>query len=163
MTHTIRSAYGPKDPVRVTFTEPTLTKQSFRDECDINTIMSRYQTTGLITHYAKHAPQYGETSPHSFTEAMQLVANAQSMFEELPSRARQHFHHSPAEFLEFANGLDIEDENSMSLLTDLGLRDGPPELPVTTLPGNPPTSSTIDAEGGEKGAPGAPETPPQTQ
>lgn len=98
------------------FTQPSLTKQSFKDECDINMIMARYQKTGVIDHYAKHAPQYGETSAHTFTEAQMIVANAQSMFNELPSKARQAFNNDPAEFLGFC-----EHEPDLKTMIDLGL------------------------------------------
>ena len=39
-----------------------MTKQSFKDECDINKIMAKFQKTGALNHYAKHAPQYGDAS-----------------------------------------------------------------------------------------------------
>ena len=39
---------------------PSMTKQSFKDECDINKIMAKFQKTGAIEHYAKHAPSYGD-------------------------------------------------------------------------------------------------------
>ncbi len=127
---TVRSAYGPKTKVRVTFTEPTMTKQSFKDECNINNIMARYQQTGIVNHFNKHAAQYKDTTGPLFTESQQIVANARSMFEELPSKVRRNFHNNPVEFLDFVNNPELTKQQ----LTDAGLAESPPTLPLTPTP-----------------------------
>jgi len=136
----IRSAYGPRHRLRLTITEPSLAKQSFKKECDINNIMARYQKTGIVDHVAKHEARYGETSPATYHESMVIIANARSMFEELPSKARKYFNNDPAAFLAFTENYDPEKDKSM--LTDLGLAHGTPPDPVPTLPGNPDNPSS---------------------
>lgn len=104
---------------------PERTKQSFKEECNINNIMARYQRTGIVDHVAKHGGSYQDCSAITFTESMQTVARATSMFQELPSAARKRFHNSPLEFLEYLDG-----DPSHAEMHDLGLTlDGPPEPP----------------------------------
>lgn len=85
-------------------------KQSFKDECDINKIMAKFQRTGVINHYAKHAPEYGDASPIEYLDALQTVATANEMFAELPSSVRKRFSNSPEEFLEFVQNPENLDE-----------------------------------------------------
>jgi len=128
MSYTIRHAYGPRNQVVSTFTKPTMTKQSFKAECDINNIMARYQKTGVVDHFNRHSAHYGDYDAITFTEAQYMVAEAQTMFNELPARAREHFNHSPAEFLEFVN----DPETKTSDLTALGLAHATLDVPLAT-------------------------------
>lgn len=100
---TIRSAYSP--PVKVAFSSsaPSMTKQSFKRECDINHIMSRFQKTGVIEFAKRFEPRYGDATGVDFRAAMQLIAEAKTMFQELPSSTRARFRNDPANFLEFVN------------------------------------------------------------
>ena len=87
--HKLISAYGKKTTGHgITFTDKSLTKQSFTKECDINTILAKYQKTGAIDHVNKHEAQYGFATSDTFTESMQIVAKGNTMFEELPSSIR---------------------------------------------------------------------------
>ena len=40
----------------------SLTKQSFREQCDINAIIARWQDTGMLEHINKENPRYGDFS-----------------------------------------------------------------------------------------------------
>ncbi len=156
---TVRSAYGKKTPVRQAFTEPSLTKQSFKKECDINVIMSKYQKSGLISHINTHEARYGETSAQSFTEAQYLVAEAQSMFAELPSKARRYFNDDPKAFLAFTENYDPETDKQQ--LIDLGLSESGIALP--SRPGDEgttPASTTTDPGGAPPGSSDPTETAP---
>lgn len=81
----------------------SLTKQQFKEECDINNIMARFTEAGAATHFMKHAPEYGDVTEVDFIEAQRTIANTTSMFEELPAKMRADFHNNPAEFLQFVN------------------------------------------------------------
>lgn len=112
----------------------SLTEQNHARECDINVIMAKYAKTGVIDHVNDFQAQYGDASSVDFTEAMQLVANAQSMFQELPARARAHFDHDPAQFLHYMESLEEGDDAAGALLSELGLAEPgfvpkPPEDP----------------------------------
>lgn len=112
-------------PHSITFTQPSKTVQSFQKSCDINNIMRRYQKTGVIEHINRNEPRYGIATGQTFKEAMDLLASAQAMFDELPSEARKHFNHDPAAFFDYINGVDGVKPDAQ-LLHDLGLTDNPP-------------------------------------
>jgi len=116
MTHLVRSAYGHKFNEGITFTQPSLTKQSFTKECDINNIMAKYQKTGALEHLNKNEASYGFASSQDFTESMEIVAKGQTMFEELPSSIRSKFENDPAKFLEF-----VQNPENLEEMQELGL------------------------------------------
>ena len=87
--------------VKSPITGKSMTKQSFRDECNINKIMEKFQKTGAIDHYAKYGGEYGEVPQAALLDAMNIVAQAEEMFADLPSSIRKRFSNDPAEFLEF--------------------------------------------------------------
>lgn len=113
---TLRSAYGPKARTGINITEPSLTKQSFTKECDINNILKKYQKTGAVDHVNKHEATYGYASSMDFTEAMETVAKGQTMFDQLPSSIRTKFENDPAKFLDF-----VQDEKNKEEMQELGL------------------------------------------
>lgn len=111
------SAYGPKLVIEHDFSQGGRTKQSFTAECDINNIMARYQKTGILDFVNQHEPQYGDATGADFAAAMQVVAEGQSMFNDLPSELRAQFDNDPAEFLEFvSNPANKKEMAQMGLL-----------------------------------------------
>jgi len=106
--------------LKMHFKQPSMTKQSFKDEVNINKIMEKFQRTGAIDHYAKHAPQYGDASQVDYLEANLVISNANTMFEELPSSIRKKFENDPAQFLEF-----VQDEKNNEEMIELGLKKPP--------------------------------------
>ena len=112
---------GSRRRVVISFPQETKTKQSFKEECDINRIVKSFAKTGEFTHLARGTPQYGYASSQSFHEAMNIVTESKSQFEELPSKARSHFENDPAKFLACC-----EDETRRDELVELGLADPKP-------------------------------------
>jgi len=94
----------------------SMTKQSMKDECDINNIVKKYDRTGVLTHVNTYEAQYGEVSAQDFLEAMLIVKEAENMFQSLPSEVRSRFDGDPAKFLEFMDNPDNIDE-----MVELGL------------------------------------------
>lgn len=132
LTSTLQSTHfktssSKSHPVRLTFpADSRWTKQSFRDECDINTIMSRYQTSGDMPAINQQAPQYLDATGFDYANAMSFVAGAQTLFQELPSGVRSRFANDPAQFLDFCSRQENRPEMaSMGLLID----DLPPAVP----------------------------------
>ena len=78
----------------------SLTQQSFQREVDINTIMSKYQKTGVVNHIALHSLNYADVTAPDFKTAMDIVTQTTQMFEQLPSTVRREFDHDPVNFLE---------------------------------------------------------------
>lgn len=97
------TAYGEKVRQKLHFTGPGRTKQSFKDDCDVNTIINRFLKTGVMDFTNKNEPRYGDTTGLDFTTAMQTVATAKALFMEVPPHVRQRFSNDPAQFLDFVN------------------------------------------------------------
>lgn len=96
-------------------TEPSLTKQEFKNETDINQILKRYQRTGALTHFAKYAPQYGDFTSTDLQQAQNLLISARNMFAELPSSIRS-LTQTPEGFLDF-----VQNPANADKLAELGL------------------------------------------
>lgn len=116
----VRGPYSPRRRVSVdcsaSAANPGRTKQSFRDECDINVLMRRYQETGVLDFVQKREPQYGDVTGVDFRESMELVAEASEAFNELPSSLRDRFQNDPAKFLDF-----VSDKKNLPEMGELGL------------------------------------------
>lgn len=136
-SHPFKSAYGQKIKSQILFEGPGRTKQSFRDECDINIIMGRYLKTGHIEHVNQTLPQFTDMTGLDYTESMQIVAESKSLFLELPSNIRAKFENNPAKFLDFVHNPENRSEMAeMGLLrpgADLGTH------PSQTAAGTQPT------------------------
>lgn len=113
----IQSLYSPKSRLQIQFEGQGLTHQSFKDECDINTIMGRYLKTGVLPENLTQAQaQYLDVSDIEFQSAAELVAGAKSLFAELPSAIRNRFDNDPAKLLAFTS-----DENNRREAAEMGL------------------------------------------
>ncbi|AXL14771.1 internal scaffolding protein [Microviridae sp.] len=110
-----RTAYGKRNPVGLS-TGPGLTKQSHKNECDINQIMARYQKTGVLEHAKAHQGSYGEITSETFLSAHQTIARAKSMFETLPSSLRERFENRPENYFDF-----VQDPDNTTELVKMGL------------------------------------------
>lgn len=114
----------------------TVVQQQFKNECDINHLMKRYQASGLIPQNPLKPPFYGDFSKvPDFQEAQNIVNEARDLFMSMSSDVRKRFDHDPAKFLEFCSNPDNGDE-----LIKMGLREKPaPEpSPVKVEITNPP-------------------------
>lgn len=86
---------------------PSLTKQSFAEECDINTIVRRFGLTGQLPSNVR-MPSYEDFSEVvDFQSAMFAVRSAQESFMQMPADIRSRFHNDPGEFVDFV----AKDEN----------------------------------------------------
>ncbi|AXL15434.1 internal scaffolding protein [Microviridae sp.] len=59
-----------------------MTKDSMKDECDVNRIVDRFAQTGLISHTARAEPQYGDAPEATLYEAACIRAEIASQVEE---------------------------------------------------------------------------------
>ncbi len=126
MTTTIIRHNTPRQRLQIKFPKQGRTKQSFKDECDINLIMEKYRKTGAISHVNTYGQSYGFATSIDFTEAMHLITTAQEMFDGLPSAIRTRFENNPSQFLDF-----VQDANNVDEMKELGLiaPEVPPETP----------------------------------
>ncbi len=79
------------------------TKQSFKDETDINKILQRAQKTGTISHINKYEARYGDFTGFDFFEAQLKLSQGREIFDALPSEIRDEFRQSPADFFKYVN------------------------------------------------------------
>lgn len=103
------------------FQKPSRTKQSFRDECDINKIMKRFKNVMGADYLSRYQGylngQYGDFSNVTdYRSAIDQVSQARAVFEALPSKVRSRFENDPAQFLDFVHNPMNHDE-----LVNLGL------------------------------------------
>lgn len=121
---------------------PSLAKQSFADECDINTIVRNFGLTGELPSDVR-APQYGDfTGVMDYQSALNAVIAADEAFMQMPAEVRSRFHNDPAAFVDFCSN-----ENNREEMARMGL-----------LVASEPLSSTgegVPLTGGDKAAPAA--------
>lgn len=118
-----RSAYAHRDEELhqgIVFEEPSLTDQSQYKDTDINNIVRRYQTTGLLDSPGSvpfETLQYGDaTLLPDYQTALDLVNSVQTEFASMPSEIREKFGHDPMQLLEA-----LQDPTKKTMLQDIGL------------------------------------------
>lgn len=104
--------------VQVTFKNPSLTKQSFKQECDINTIVNRFQNTGQIPLQNNLEPQYGNAPDLDLKTALDNVKNLHREFDDLPDYKKQIFNNNPTEYAEFLSQYEERPESFHSSFLD---------------------------------------------
>lgn len=98
------------------------TRAEFAAECDINTIMKRYQKTGVLNHFAPRTPQYldlGDGVPDLMT-ALNVMIAADQAFMQLPAVVRKEFDNDSKAFAAYA-----QEKENLPKLREWGL--APPE------------------------------------
>lgn len=107
----------------------TMTKQSHKSECDINTILRQFQKTGIISHINNHKGEYVNL-PDSidYQDGLNTVLRGEAAFAALPSKVRDHYDNDPLKFLA-AFGDDVERKR----LEEWGLIN-PPVAPGGAVP-----------------------------
>ncbi len=114
-----RNCYSP----RVSVISPaghTPAQQQFKEDCDINTIMKRLNSGQMTDYINKHQLAFGFATPLQYHDSMNLIAQADSMFNELPSSLRNEFDNNPQAFLEF-----VQDEKNAAKAKELGIELSP--------------------------------------
>nr|QJB19634.1 MAG: internal scaffolding protein [Microvirus sp.] len=104
---------------KIEFKKPSLTKQSFKDECDINRIVARIRKAGFspMTLQAMQSACYGDVSAvPDFQAAQDLILRVESVFSAIPSEIRERFDNSPAKFAAF-----VEDPKNEAEAIKMGL------------------------------------------
>jgi len=131
----------PYPRVRKRFTGESRTKQSFRDETDINVILARYKETGQVTHVNGKTAVYGDFSnAQDLLSSLNSMHQAQDAFDQLPAALRDKFSHSPAALLSF-----VDDPTNRAEAIELGLLADPnsprpdPQAKPATKDSSPPS------------------------
>lgn len=117
--------------VAIDFSEAEdMAKQSHKDECDINNIVSSFQRTGIIQHITDQQPIYTDLPDQmDYQQAMHISMQAQEAFSTLPSAVRRYFQNDPTQLL-----AALHDPDMHPTLQELGVL-AKPDQPQP--PGNP--------------------------
>lgn len=88
------------------FKGPSRTKQSFRDQCDVNSVLQRFRKVNgvdyLNVYKEASGGSYGDFSAvGDYRSALDAVRRADEAFMALPSNIRARFYNDPGEFLGF--------------------------------------------------------------
>lgn len=143
-----------KRPALTMAGQPSLTKQQFKDECNLGKLMKRYINHGIPPPSAGGNPTYGNfTTVDDYFDAVNKLKEAQEQFDALPSKLRDRFNNAPSELLMF-----LLNEKNREEAIALGIIPAPPKEPapqkVTIV--NPETLEQLE-QGIERGGPRAPD------
>jgi hypothetical protein len=139
-----------------------MTKQSFKDQCDVNKIVKKAQKTGSLAFAEKYPDQvFGEfPDVDDLLTAHGHIERAGEIFSELPSEVKREFGHSPYEFLRFAN-----DPENVGRLRELlpAIAEPGPYFPNPVNRGPEPDGATAPDQSGRGDNPGTPEASQATE
>lgn len=97
--------------------EPSKTIQSEKDSCDINKILAKFKSTGLMTNVRQDKPLYGDfTNVVDYQTAVIQAQAAEESFMSLPAALRKRFNNDPGELIAF-----VENSENRSEAIKLGL------------------------------------------
>lgn len=96
----------------ITFTEPSRTKQSELADSDINNIMARYATTGVLPQMRDPSQaMYGDFSEvEDYQTSLAKVMAAEERFNSLPSELRRKFDYNPQNMIDFIQNPENREE-----------------------------------------------------
>lgn len=103
---------------------PSLTRQEFAAECDVNVIMKNYEATGVMPRLDGREPLYWDADavPNNLQDAMAAMMYADELFMQLAAPVRKEFDNDAVKFVEFASNAE-----NKSKLKEWGLT--APEIP----------------------------------
>ena len=95
---------------------PSMTQQQFKDEADINYIISMYDSSGVMPTFHGDGqpaqPVFGDFAslPDNAQEMYNRMIEAKNNFNSLPLEVRKRFNYDPAAFLDFVDNPENLDE-----------------------------------------------------
>lgn len=86
----------------ITEWEPSLTKQSFADECNIPNMVAKYMKNGQMPRLNPKTPLFLDVSGiGDYQASLDTVRSAEAMFMALPAKIRGQFDNDPQKLLDF--------------------------------------------------------------
>jgi len=99
------------------------TKQSFSNECDINSIVKRASKTGFLVDplvASTRRPFFGDFSNVDFRGNLNAINSVSHAFMQLPAEVRSRFNNDPANVLDFiADASNADEARKLGLLPPL--------------------------------------------
>lgn len=122
VTPFLRTAYNydrdaVSDETGLRCEDESLAKQSFAEECDINTIVKRFRISGELP-TGVVAPVYADYEDiFDFHSAMNAIAKAHEAFDAMPAEVRTRFQNDPAAFVAFcSDGANRDEAEKLGLV-----------------------------------------------
>lgn len=110
-------ARKPYERVQTHFEGPSLTRQEFKDECDLGMTIKRFAKTPDGMRALANAQGFAETAHFDdvtalgdFRHVNDVILAAKGKFMALPAIVRKRFSNDPAEFLDFVTNPENLDE-----------------------------------------------------
>ncbi|QCQ84684.1 internal scaffolding protein [Blackfly microvirus SF02] len=116
---------------------PSLTRQEFADDCDINNLMAQYEKTGVINHFNNGEPRYYdfEEMP-DLQNSLHILKDATTAFMSLPAHVRKEFDNDPTQFIEFASDpKNLDKMREYGLAAPAPVETPPQKVEITNLDG----------------------------
>lgn len=126
-----QSRYNFAQPKGLKCETPSKAKQEFRKEADINTLLSKYERTGMALPRGDAQPMFGDfTAPElqDYRQALDTVRGAGKLMDSLPAKTRARFGNNVADLLLF-----VQDPLNRQEAIELGLIN-PPAEPAAAPP-----------------------------
>lgn len=116
-----KTLYTSREPSQgLTFTQPSMTQQQFKDECDIDKLVKYATQTGDYSAFQATAGDYIDTSDvGDYKTALDFINDVNNEFYELPSDIRFKFDNDPSKYIDF-----MSDPNNFSEAAKLGIISG---------------------------------------
>lgn len=139
--------------------QPSMTKQSFVEDTDINLLAKKYirpdvdyspvQIAGQIAAVTKQPLVYGDVSnATNLNDAMNVIAEIQEAFDVLPATIRQRFDNDPLSLVGF-----LENPDNRVEAVKLGLVEELPSSPAGAPIKTAQEAGAVDNSGAPVGAP----------
>lgn len=127
----------PDDPEK-----ECLTKQEFKEECDINTLLRRFAITGQMPEGVR-LPVYGDFEQiNDFHSAANAIAMASESFDAMPAEIRERFSNDPEKFVAFClDDRNREEARKWGLVPPAELEAAQADLGAATTTSTAPTAA----------------------
>ncbi len=135
--------YTPTDPppkVRWHPVGKSLTRQSEAADTNINTIMRRYETTGVLPTAGREGFYADVSEMGDYRTALEQVRRADEAFMQLPAHVRARFDNDAALFLDFTSDPANKDEMREMGLIEKNPADEPRVVATPAVPAVPAVS-----------------------
>lgn len=119
-----KTAYDDPCVVELRFGDEMVTKQCFKDECDINLIMKNADQSGFLSHLIPSEPLYMDVSSiGQYKESLDFIKSTDEAFMDLSAHLRLRFDNDAGKFLDF-----VSDPSNEKEMIELGILDPHHEL-----------------------------------
>lgn len=138
----LSAAYVEHAPVMFSDDTPSMTRQEFAAECDINVLMASYEKNAVLPPTNGKDPQYFDASNvPDFREALDIAREAQEAFMRVPAATRKELDNDVHQFVEYAaDPANLEQMRKWGLAEPEKVADGPMKVEVVNPPSPPPAS-----------------------